>query len=102
MTTSTPSKTVPVTVNLAPELKAKFDELAEKLGRTVDGILEDYLSQFFAPEAEASLTPEVLAKIEKGRAQIAAGQFVEHERAREWLTSLTTSNPLPRPRPPTR
>ena len=41
---------------------------------------------------------ELDARDQKAMADIDAGRFVTHEAVRRWLLSLSTDNPLPRPK----
>jgi predicted transcriptional regulator len=41
---------------------------------------------------------ELDAREQKAMADIDAGRFVTHEAVRRWLLSLSTDNPLPRPK----
>ncbi|MBU1383471.1 MAG: CopG family transcriptional regulator [Alphaproteobacteria bacterium] len=41
---------------------------------------------------------ELDARDEKAMAEMDAGRFVTHEAVRRWLLSLSTDNPLPRPK----
>jgi len=41
---------------------------------------------------------ELDAREQKAMADIEAGRFVTHEAVRRWLLSLSTDNPLPRPK----
>jgi predicted transcriptional regulator len=41
---------------------------------------------------------ELDARERKAMADIDAGRFVTHEAVRRWLLSLSTDNPLPRPK----
>lgn len=41
---------------------------------------------------------ELDAREQKAMADIDAGRFVRHEAVRRWLLSLSTDNPLPRPK----
>jgi predicted transcriptional regulator len=43
------------------------------------------------------LDPAFVAAIEEGRADIAAGRTISHERIRAWLLSWGTPNELPPP-----
>lgn len=75
------------------ELAEKVDAAARKLDRPADAIVEEALSDWLSAEAwkhEATL---------KGLADSAAGRVVSHDRVVEWMESLGTDSPLPRPRP---
>ena len=49
-------------------------------------------------EAEAEDEAELEAATLRGLADIEAGRVVSHEAVKRWLLSLSTDNPLPRPK----
>jgi len=48
-------------------------------------------------QQEEPLTPEELAEIERGEAELAAGQGVPHDEVRRWLEAWGKSDKIPPP-----
>lgn len=91
-------KSLPLTVNLDTELRAKLEQLAERAGSSLDSVLHDVLAQYFEPGIDEAWNDVIEAKVQRGRAAYAAGNFVEHERVGAWLDDLGNGVLTPAPR----
>jgi predicted transcriptional regulator len=65
--------TVTLSARVPEDLRSQVDTLAEALGRDRAWIVEQAVKRYLADEAE------FMAAVKRGRADIAAGRFVEHD-----------------------
>lgn len=68
-----------------------------RLGMSLNDFLNGLVETHLACE-DFEFSPEALAAIEEGEADLAAGRVVSHERIREWVQSWGTEHELPVPR----
>ena len=83
-----------VTFHTSPEIKARLERLAAATRRSKSFLTNDAVERYLAEE-EA-----FLAAVESGLQDAEAGRVVEHGEAMQYLRSLTTAAPLPKPNPP--
>lgn len=82
-----------VTFHTTPETKARLDRLAKLTQRSKSFLTNAAVERYLADE-EAFVTA-----VEEGLAQAEAGRVIEHDRVSDYLRSLTSSSPSPRPQP---
>ena len=81
-----------LTAHVPTDLAEEVDAAARRMDRPRAWVVKEALSDWLALEAERHrMTLEALADVD-------AGRTVEHARVVEWMKSLRTDNPLPRPR----
>jgi predicted transcriptional regulator len=76
------SETVTLSARVPAAFRAEVDELAKALGRDRAWIVEQAVRRFVRAEAE------FLAAVQQGRADIAAGRFVDHEQIEHELDQI--------------
>jgi len=80
-----------LTAHVPSELADKLDQLAKQMDRPRGWIVKQALAAWIEDEEERDrLTREAMAQVRAGRA-------IEHSRVKEWVASLGTPDPLPRP-----
>jgi predicted transcriptional regulator len=67
------SQTVTLSARVPPEFRDQVDALAQALGRDRAWVVEEAVRRFVQSEQE------FMTAVERGRADIAAGRFVDHE-----------------------
>jgi predicted transcriptional regulator len=73
-------------------LADKVDQLADRLDRSRGWIMKQALASWIAQEEERDrLTLEALADVD-------AGRVIDHQAVQAWADSLSTDQPLPKPR----
>lgn len=86
-----PTRSLDVTISA--ELADRVDALAMGMERPSREIVEEALADWLdVYDVRHQRTLEGLADVD-------AGNVVDHERVVEWMMSLGTDNPLPRPQP---
>lgn len=81
------------TLNVEPIIKRRLDKLARLAGRSSSTIAADAISEYL------DLNEAQIAGIKQAIELLDRGEFVPHERVREWVLSWGTANELPKPRP---
>lgn len=84
-----------VTFHTTPEIKARLDRLAAATQRSKSFLTNAAVERYLADE-EA-----FIAAVEEGLAQAEAGQVVDHGQVVDFVRSLSSGAPLPRPEPKT-
>ncbi|ASG20469.1 CopG family ribbon-helix-helix protein [Nitrospirillum viridazoti] len=87
------TKTMPVAVNLEPELSDQVIAVAAALDRPAAWVVEQAVKDFVA------LQEWQLAAIDEGIRAADAGEVVAHEDVVAWVRSWGTSHELPMPAP---
>ena len=67
-------------VHFHPELEAKLEDSAAKLGRKPDEFVQDVMSQYMNEE------PHFVAAVEHGETALQRGEFVSHEEVAQRLS----------------
>lgn len=75
------------------EARDRLDQLAAALRRDRSFLINEAIEQYLA------LLDWQEAQIRAGIEEADRGELVEHEEVAEWMRSLGTENPLPRPEP---
>ena len=89
---SAPTKTRSVTAHVPVDLAERVDDIAARLERSKNWIINQALAAWLDQEEERSrLTREALADVD-------AGRVVDHQAVQAWADSLGTDNPLSVPR----
>jgi predicted transcriptional regulator len=84
-------QTKALTADIPAPLADKLDELAKRLERPQQWIVEQALAAWVELQEERHrLTLEALADVEEGR-------LLDHEAVQAWVDSLDTEDPLPPP-----
>lgn len=87
-----PIETRVITAHVPVPLAERVDQLAERVGRSRDWVIEQALATWIDQEEERShLTREALADVD-------AGRVINHQTVQTWTDSLSAENPLPVPR----
>jgi predicted transcriptional regulator len=85
--------TRPITAHLPVDLVEGLDHYAERLERSRGWVVEKALREWIRREEYRDrLTREALDEVDRG-------EWVENERVEEWLDSLGSPDPKPRPLP---
>jgi predicted transcriptional regulator len=85
------SKTLPVSVRLAPELNKQVTDIAHALDRPKSWVIEQAIKDFVAVQAWH------LAAIEEGVRDADAGRVVLHDDVAAWVRSWGQPDELPMP-----
>ena len=85
------SKTLPVSVRLAPELNKQVTDIAHALDRPKSWVIEQAIKDFVAVQAWH------LAAIEEGLRDADAGRVVSHDNVAAWVRSWRQPDELPMP-----
>ena len=85
------SKTLPVSVRLAPELNKQVTDIAHALDRPKSWVIEQAIKDFVALQAWH------LAAIEEGVQDADAGRVVSHDDVAAWVRSWGQPDELPMP-----
>lgn len=81
-----------LTAHVPAPLADKVDQLADRLDRSRGWIMKQALASWIAQEEERDrLTLEALADVD-------AGRVIDHQAVQAWADSLSTDQPLPKPR----
>lgn len=81
-----------ITAHVPVLLAERVDQLAERVGRSNDWVIEQALAAWIDQEEERShLTREALADVD-------AGRVIDHQTVQAWAGSLSAENPLLVPR----
>ncbi len=82
-----------LTSHVPVELAEQVDKHAGQLKRSRSWVVKESLADWVAWEEEKE------RRTLEGLADAAAGRTIPHEEVVAWVESLSTDNPLPRPRP---
>jgi len=85
------SKTLPVSVRLAPELNKQVTDIAHALDRPKSWVIEQAIKDFVAVQAWH------LAAIEEGVRDADTGRVVSHDDVAAWVRSWGQPDELPMP-----
>lgn len=85
------SKTLPVSVRLAPELNQQLADIAQALDRPKSWVIEQAIKDFVAVQAWH------LAAIDEGIRDAEAGRVVSHDDVAAWVRSWGKPDELPMP-----
>jgi predicted transcriptional regulator len=85
------SKTLPVSVRLAPELNKQVTDIAHALDRPKSWVIEQAIKDFVAVQAWH------LTAIEEGVRDADAGRVVSHDDVAAWVRSWGQPDELPMP-----
>ncbi len=85
--------TVPLSIRIDANLKQELDEAAKTDNRSTSALAIELIERYLQTRKNKHLAiQEALQEADKG-------EFVSHEKMREWFASLGTDNVLPRPKP---
>lgn len=85
--------TVPLSIRIDTHLKQALDEAAKADNRSTSALAVELIERYLQTRKEKRLAiQEALQEADKG-------EFVSHEKMREWFASLGTDHVLPHPKP---